>query len=190
MAINHPAIIQALDTEEVVRLRAAAGIVNAPDPGEALPLIDSDTPGVSYLAGNMSNAMTPYNNASYSLAAGLELATRNWEGEAKGAFLAEAGAVQLDHKKAQDLTKKTAYAGQRMAPELDDLANTAAQNTVNTARLADGASVMVLSGDLSPEYVEAVNEACVAIIEGVAGLIEKINEIAPELADLGEPVRS
>jgi hypothetical protein len=190
MAIRHPAILLALDTDEVMKLRAAAAVVNAPDPLDALQRIDSDPPGVSYLSGTMSNAMSPYGKASYALAAGLELAIRNWEGEAKGAFLAEAGGVQRDHMKAEDLTKKTSYAGQRMDPKLDELSKTAADDTLGIAQGAYEASVMVLSGDLSPEYVEAVEEACAAIVADVDGLVDSINDIAPELSDLDQPVRA
>jgi hypothetical protein len=189
MALRHAGLLAAVESDVVTRLRTAAAIINAPDPLDALKILDCDVDGIKHLTDNMANARSPIKQASYDLAKGLELATRNWEGDAMEAFLVEAGEVQADHLQAQQNVEKTANAGSGIAPALDRIAQSAADSTITTAQLVEGECILLLAGDMSPENIEKVNEACVAIVDGVARLASSISGIAPALGDLVNPVR-
>lgn len=191
MAIKHHALLLTLEIEDVWKLCAAARIVNAPNPQDALEFIDCDPPTVAHLAANMNNARSPYNNASYALVKAMEIVGRVWEGAAKEAFLRAAAPVVLDLPKAQRLTDQTAFAGPKMAPGLDERVTKASNGTIRVAELDEVRENvdLVLEGDVTEKAFTIVRGACGTIDNAIHDLAATIDAIAPELSGLGRPIR-
>lgn len=176
MPFQHPALEDAVDG--LVKLSAAAGVIGSPDPIEALRHIDCDPETITRITQNVARAIRPYREASYEFTEGLEVATREWEGEAKGQFLAKAGAIHRAHLNAENATRDLSFAGAKIAPHLDSLAKATASQSVAIAAQAEPACDRVLSGDFDDEAIEAVNNACVAVVKTVQAAVAEIPQAA------------
>ncbi|AXB44953.1 hypothetical protein [Amycolatopsis albispora] len=171
MVFMHPELRAAAG--HLVRLRAAAEVLHAPDPLDALRYTDCAPAALRGMVERARIAQKPLAEANADY------------GEARiRAGFGERGTLAGAYRDEREAIERTVLAGLRVADQLDLLARAAARYAVEVAVQADPACVLVLDGDLTPEPAEVVHEACAAIVRTAEEHLVSIDALTSELDGL------
>ncbi|MDI5979356.1 hypothetical protein [Amycolatopsis magusensis] len=171
MVFMHPELRTA--AAHLVRLRAAAELLHAADPVDALRYVDCAPAALRGMVERARAAQKPLAEANVEYS----------EARIRGGC-ADRGELVRAYRDEREAADRTVMAGLRIADQLDGFARAAARYAVHVAIEADTACVLVLDGDLTPEPADLVHEACTAIVHQVEQYLLAIEGLASELDGL------
>ncbi|MBN6034392.1 hypothetical protein [Amycolatopsis sp. 195334CR] len=172
MVFMHPDLRTAAG--HLVRLRAAAELLHAPDPLDALRYTDCAPAALRGMVERARTAQKPLADAHIEYS----------DARIRAQFGDRGSELAVAYRDEREATERTVLAGLRVADQLDLLARSAARHAVEIATAADPACVLVLDGDLTPEPAEAVHDACAAIVRSVEQHLAAIDALASEMDGL------
>lgn len=188
LVFRHGALHRAALSDEMVRLSEAATRLGAgPDPIEELDTLDCMPTEVHVLADNVLGPAKVIHEVGDDFERTRARLLRKWHGAAADAFAASSLDLLGAYISSRRRTRQTGQAGKDIADGLDDVANSAADFGLQTARAAHEAAVLVINmDDGAPEDAKAVVRQAVADIHAmVAVKQEEIAALGTRLDKIG-----